>query len=1087
MVRVRATGGLQRKRSQGHRFLPKNSIVIQFSRTIHHITPVGLAVLTGILSGCVATAPIEPELQQRVQAARDVESLLVIDCLLPGQVRQLGTRLTYLTPRRPVKTSANDCEIRGGEYVAYDRASFATSLKIWLPAAEEGDAEAQTYVGEIYEKGLGVSADYTLAAAWYRRAANQGYARAQINLGYLLESGLGVNRDLTEAMNWYRQASGISEGELEYVSSAENVRRILAKEELSDLRVEVAQLQSALQQKSDEINTQSEAVQALREEVRKRRNEAIAASERADDALAIPGKLLVKINGLESQLNTSRREQTRLTVQLRDQQLATLDARLKFSAANKALADKQEDQDRLEAQLQSTQFKLADTGIQAAEKKRLQEDLVRLTDLISRQQNQIDSLSNSQSKESLALQSQISLALQAELKLKQNLDSRNQQIVSLQNQLLVQRQSYQSDVSTLQARLSAQQLDIDNFQGSISELQNERTRLQQELEKQNRERDLAMAEQNRLSLKLAEAQLTNTTGGAERTRLIAQLSNSENAFTASQQEQLRLQDKLLDLEFALNQKQNEANDNSAQLERVIAERERTVDQQRSEITRLQKEIKSARKALAVTVAPDEIQALELQLAQREDALGYALEEQKRLSTKLMDVQLTTALKDRESAARLAELEAQLIASEQSLALQRQEFETLEGEVTQAESKITINDADKVAAVIAAGPSIEIIEPPQRITRGVPGLPWQSQGDTTDIIGKVTPAEDLLSLRVNGAQVQLNEAGVFTYSHNRNNGSSISIAAVNKSGEREEANFEFALPSTDSKPEATTILPSKKRPNSIPGVNFGDYHALIIGNYDYSQLTDLETSENDARTLDRVLREKYGFQTRLVLNANKNTLLSELNNLRETLTSKDNLIIYYAGHGELDQDSNRGYWLPVDASPSDSSNWVSNKAITDTIDSIKAKHVMVVADSCYSGTLTRTAVPRRDVQLSEDLTSRWYKVVSNSRVRVVLSSGGVKPVYDRLGNSEHSVFAEALLEELEENDGILEAYDLYTHVQQKVIAEARANNVIQNPQYAPIKHAGHEAGEFFFLPNQDATTTSMLQTPDPALYANNNNN
>ena len=86
---------------------------------------------------------------------QDPSRLLIVDCLLPGQVRKLGGQMTYLSPRRPVKTTAVDCEVRGGEYVAYDRANYATSLAVWMPQAEGGDPQAQVYVGEIFEKGLG--------------------------------------------------------------------------------------------------------------------------------------------------------------------------------------------------------------------------------------------------------------------------------------------------------------------------------------------------------------------------------------------------------------------------------------------------------------------------------------------------------------------------------------------------------------------------------------------------------------------------------------------------------------------------------------------------------------------------------------------------------------------------------------------------------------------------------------------------------------------------------------------------------------------------------------------------------------------
>src|SRR5579862_5218720 len=82
------------------------------------------------------------------------EDLEIVDCLLPGQVRQLGNR-TYLTARRPTHTTASDCRIRGGEYVAYDRADLKTALGVWMEAAQSGDAEAETNVAEIYERGLG--------------------------------------------------------------------------------------------------------------------------------------------------------------------------------------------------------------------------------------------------------------------------------------------------------------------------------------------------------------------------------------------------------------------------------------------------------------------------------------------------------------------------------------------------------------------------------------------------------------------------------------------------------------------------------------------------------------------------------------------------------------------------------------------------------------------------------------------------------------------------------------------------------------------------------------------------------------------
>src|SRR5215831_7268388 len=155
--------------------------------------------LLSAVAGCTSPslsgqAPNQSPSASSSAAPGRAEALFVVDCLLPGQVRKLG-QMTFLTARRPIKTSAQDCEIKGGEYVAYDRADYRTALNVWLPQAQEGDKKAQTYVGEIFEKGLGVQPDYALAVEWYRKAAEQGYTRAQINLGYLYEKGLGVPKD----------------------------------------------------------------------------------------------------------------------------------------------------------------------------------------------------------------------------------------------------------------------------------------------------------------------------------------------------------------------------------------------------------------------------------------------------------------------------------------------------------------------------------------------------------------------------------------------------------------------------------------------------------------------------------------------------------------------------------------------------------------------------------------------------------------------------------------------------------------------------------------------------------------------------
>jgi hypothetical protein len=141
---------------------------------------------------------------------------------------------------------------------------------------------------------------------------------------------------------------------------------------------------------------------------------------------------------------------------------------------------------------------------------------------------------------------------------------------------------------------------------------------------------------------------------------------------------------------------------------------------------------------------------------------------------------------------------------------------------------------------------------------------------------------------------------------------------------------------------------------LAGIEFGNYHALVIGIDNYKNLPKLKTAINDARGVTKILKDEYGFKVTTLIDPDRLDIIDAFDELQETLTDKDNLLIYYAGHGWLNQDVDRGYWLPVDAKPKRRSRWISNVTITDTLKGLSAKHVMVVADSCYSGTLVRGA-------------------------------------------------------------------------------------------------------------------------------------
>ena len=62
---------------------------------------------------------------------------------------------------------------------------------------------------------------------------------------------------------------------------------------------------------------------------------------------------------------------------------------------------------------------------------------------------------------------------------------------------------------------------------------------------------------------------------------------------------------------------------------------------------------------------------------------------------------------------------------------------------------------------------------------------------------------------------------------------------------------------------------------------------------------------------------------------------------QKIKKTDNLLIYYAGHGELSEDENKGYWLPIDAGIEQDSKWISNDIIRSRIKATNAKHVLLL--------------------------------------------------------------------------------------------------------------------------------------------------
>jgi hypothetical protein len=248
------------------------------------------------------------------------------------------------------------------------------------------------------------------------------------------------------------------------------------------------------------------------------------------------------------------------------------------------------------------------------------------------------------------------------------------------------------------------------------------------------------------------------------------------------------------------------------------------------------------------------------------------------------------------------------------------------------------------------------------------------------------------------------------------------------------------------------------------VNFGRYFALIIGNQKYDVLESLSTPHYDAERAAKILETQYGFKVTMIEDGNDVAILKALNDLNSVLGPNDNLLIYYAGHGYRlkSAEQETGYWLPRNADrPPNDTFWVPNEQITSHIGRLAAKRVLVVADSCYAGLLSTDPsffFLDKPTEVSQDYI--MFKLPRRSRL--LIASGGDNPVLDQ-GGEGNSVFAKAFLDVLESNKTILTAPALFSKVQGKVKEGAQRNHFAEEPEFKSIKGAGHEVGDFFFVP------------------------
>lgn len=275
-------------------------------------------------------------------------------------------------------------------------------------------------------------------------------------------------------------------------------------------------------------------------------------------------------------------------------------------------------------------------------------------------------------------------------------------------------------------------------------------------------------------------------------------------------------------------------------------------------------------------------------------------------------------------------------------------------------------------------------------------------------------------------------------------------------------------------------------------------AYLIGNNAYTRpIPRLLSPIRDTRALGQALQQDLGYEIRLLPNATRADLVRLFRDIITTAAMDDSVLVYYAGHGyemaapataaltagvpavgppgsavgersrenrqENSQENRRqqrhGYWIPVDASPDDAAGWISNDDIARFLARIRARQLILISDSCYSGRLAseQRLEPAVQTATRDDILRR--------RTVAVMSSGGDEPVTDK-GKAGHSIFAWSLLAELGRIDGAEYGRTLFDQVRTRVLAEYP-----QDPQYGAMASAGHmPGGDYLLEPGEEKSAT-----------------
>ena len=331
-----------------------------------------------------------------------------------------------------------------------------------------------------------------------------------------------------------------------------------------------------------------------------------------------------------------------------------------------------------------------------------------------------------------------------------------------------------------------------------------------------------------------------------------------------------------------------------------------------------------------------------------------------------------------------------------------------------------------------GPELFIDSPPG--VRGFQPIIVVTEKELT-LAGRAQDASGIAEVLVNDEGVQVSETGQFVkditlvLGENR-----IHITATDTLGNKAVKNLIIDC-----------VVPVV--PNGDERV--GKDYALLFAVNEYEHWQKLHNPSLDAMKIKTELEDTYGFETELILNPTMQEVFAKLREYAaKTYHPEDQVMIFFAGHGYFDEIFQIGYLVARDTELPDKDrehiSYISHPLLKERIDNIACKHIFLMIDACFSGTLDHELLTHRGEKKPVNI-----KRVMQYQTRRYMTSGGNEYVPDK------SEFAYRVLEALRNGggeDGTLTLDELFSYVKQ-----ARPK-----PRQGKFGHRNEPGSDFLFI-------------------------